>query len=334
MLTSLISAARLPALLAAAVLASAALPGIAAAQSAIDYPSQPIRIVVSVPAGGGVDTATRIVAEELRQRFGQPVIVENRGGQAGNLAAEGVFAAPPDGYTLLASQPAPLTVNALLYKKLNFDPAALVPVAIMTSIANALVVRNGLPVTSVAEFIALAKASPGKLNYASQGTGTTSHLTAELFQTLTGTKLVHVPYKGTAPALNDLVAGHVDLMFTEVATSLELHRAGRVRMLAIATANRSPLAREFPTLIEAGLTDFVSTTWNAISAPPKTPAEIVAKLNAAIVAELQSPAVAQRLRQLNFQPESMNPAEAAQFIAADTRRWAAVIQSANIQPQQ
>ncbi len=304
------------------------------AQDAADYPSQPIRIIVSVPAGGGVDTATRIVADELRQRLGQPVIVENRGGQAGNLGAEAVFAAPPDGYTLLASQPSPLTVNALIYKKLNFDPAALVPVAIMTSIPNALVVRSGLPANSVAEFIAYAKANPGKLNYASQGTGTTSHLTAELFQTLTGTKLVHVPYKGTAPALNDLVAGHVDVMFSEVASVLELHRAGRVRILAIATEKRSALAPEIPTLIEVGLADFVSGTWNAITAPPKTPAEIVARLNGAIVEGLRADDVAGRLRQLNMQAENLNPAQAASFIAADTRRWTAVIRAASIPAQQ
>jgi tripartite-type tricarboxylate transporter receptor subunit TctC len=308
----------------AAVLAAAA------PACAQNYPTQPIRIVVSVPAGGGVDTATRLVAEGLRQRLGQPVVVENRGGQAGNLGAEAVFASPPDGYTLLASQPSPLTVNALLYKKLNFDPAALVPVAIMTSIPNTLAVRAGLPVKTVDEFIAYARANPGKLNYASQGTGTTSHLTAELFQTRTGTKLVHVPYKGTAPAVNDIVAGHVDLMFTELASMLQLHRTGRARILATATASRSPLAPEIPTLIESGIANFESGTWNALTAPPKTPANIVATLNAAVLATLRTDAVVARLTTLGMQPELLDPAQAAAFIAADGRRWADVIRAANI----
>jgi len=298
-----------------------------------DYPTQPIRIIVSVPAGGGVDTATRLVAEGLRQRLGQPVIVENRGGQAGNFGAEAAFAAAPDGYTLMASQPSPLTVNVLLYKKLNFDPAGFVPVAIMTSIPNTLAVKTTLPVNSVGEFIAYAKANPGKLNYASQGTGTTSHLTAELFQTRTGTQLVHVPYKGTAPAVNDLIAGHIDLMFSELASMLELHRAGKVRLLATATAARSPLAPDIPTMIEAGVADFESSTWNAISAPPKTPAAIVEKLNAAIIASLRSDEVAARLRAISMQPEAMSPAQAAAFIAADSRRWAEVIRAANISPE-
>src|SRR3954471_3735751 len=166
------------------------------------YPSQPVRIIVTVPPGGGVDTVTRIVADKLQQRLGQTIVVENRGGQAGNFGAEAAFAAEPDGYTLMASQPAPLTVNALIYRKLNYDPAAFIPIAIMTTIPNTLTVRADFPAKTAQEFIAYARANPGKLNYASQGTGTTSHLTAELFQRRTGTKLVHVPYKGTGPALN------------------------------------------------------------------------------------------------------------------------------------
>ena len=196
---------------AAALIASPAWP----LDNSADYPSQPIRVIVTVPAGGGVDAVTRIVADKLRQRLGQPVVVENRGGQAGNFGAEAAFAAEPDGYTLMASQPAPLTVNALLYRKLNYDPAAFAPIAIMTTIPNTLTVRPDFPAKTAEDFIAYARANPGKLNYASQGTGTTSHLTAELFQSRTGIKMVHVPYKGTAPALNDLIAGHVDLMFTE-----------------------------------------------------------------------------------------------------------------------
>jgi tripartite-type tricarboxylate transporter receptor subunit TctC len=309
-----------------AVLLSAA----TAVAQAAPYPSQPIKIIVSVPPGGGVDTATRMVADGVRQRLGQTVVVENRGGQAGNLGAEAVYAAEPDGYTLLASQPSPLTVNAVLYRKLNFDPSAFVPIAIMTTIPNVLAVRADFPGKTVAEFIAYAKANPGKLNYASQGTGTTSHLTAELFQTRTGIKLVHVPYKGTGPALNDLIAGHIDLMFNELASTVELHNAGKARILGLAAAQRSPLAPEIPTLAEAGVTDFESGTWNAITAPPKTPPAIVAKLSETILATLRSDEVVARLRPVGMQPGTLSPAETAAFIAADGKRWAEVVRAANI----
>jgi tripartite-type tricarboxylate transporter receptor subunit TctC len=305
-------------------------PGAAHAQDAANYPNNTIRIIVCVPAGGGVDTVTRIVAERLRQRLGQPVIVENRAGQSGNLGAEYVFAAEPDGYTLLASQPAPITVNVLLYKKINFDPAAFRIVAIMTRIPNTLTVRPDFPAKTAQEFIAYAKANPGKLNFASQGTGTTSHLTAELFESKTGTALVHVPYKGTAPAINDLIASHVDLMFTEMASALELHKAGKARILAVTSRERSPLMSDIPTMIEAGVPDFISDTWNAISAPPKTPPAIVAKLNQAIREVLQSQEVGNLLKLMHIQPENLSPAEAAEVVKADTSRWAAVIKAAGV----
>ena len=303
--------------------------GPAAAQDA-KYPSGPIKIIVCVPAGGGVDTVTRLVAEKLRQKFGQTVVVENRGGQAGNIGAEAVFSADPDGYTLLASQPAPLTVNVLLYKKLNFDPNAFETVAIMTSIPNALTVRPDFPAKTAQEFIAYAKANPGKLNYASQGTGTTSHLTAELFNRKTAAGLVHVPYKGTAPAINDLIAGHVDLMFTEMASALKLHQAGKAKILAVATAERSPLLPEIPTLIEAGVPDFESSTWNAISAPPKTPPAIVKLLNEAIVEGLKDHDVTARLAEVSMQPEKLAPDQAAKFVRADLQRWTDLIKAAGL----
>src|SRR5262245_58127352 len=181
-----------------------------------DYPNRTVKIVVSAPAGGGLDIAARIIADKLRQHFGQPFIVENRPGAAGNTGAEAVAAAEADGYTLLAAQPSPLTVNQLLYRKLNFDPTAFVPVAIMTAVPNVLVVRPDFPASSLREFIAHARAHPGKLNFASQGIGTTPHLSGELFNRLAGTELVHVPYKGTAQAVNDVVAGHVGLKLLDV----------------------------------------------------------------------------------------------------------------------
>ncbi len=298
--------------------------------AAAGYPNRPIKVVVCVPAGGGVDTITRIVADKLSKSLGQPVIVENRTGQAGNIGAEYVYGSAPDGYTLLASQPAPITVNVLLYQKLNFDPTLFQPVAILSSIPNTLTVRPDFPAKTMQEFLAYAKAHPGTLNYASQGIGTTSHLTAELFSSRTGIKMVHVPYRGTAPAINDLIASHVDLMFSELASAIRLHQAGRARILAVSTKQRNALLPDIPTFIESGVPDFKSDTWNAISAPPKTPPAIVAKLNAAIVEILKMPDVQDRLKTLTMTPEGMTPQQAAAFIKADTQRWAGVIKAANI----
>lgn len=297
-----------------------------------DYPNRPIKIIVCVPAGGGVDTVTRIVADKLGQRLGRPVVVENRTGQSGNIGAEYVYGSDPDGYTLLASQPAPLTVNVLLYKKINFDPTKFVPVAIMTEIPNTLTVRPDFPAKDMKEFIAYARAHPGKLNYASQGTGTTSHLTAELFSSRTGIKMLHVPYRGTAPAINDLIAGHVDMMFAELASAIELHKGGRARILAVATKERLGLLPDIPTFVESGVPDFLSDTWNAISAPPKTPPEILAKLNTEIVEVLKMPEVQQRLRTLNTSPQTTTLDQAAAVVKADTQRWSEVIKAANITP--
>jgi tripartite-type tricarboxylate transporter receptor subunit TctC len=294
------------------------------------YPNKPIKIVVSVPAGGGVDTVTRIVGEGLRQKLGQPVVVENRAGAGGNVGAEYVFTAPPDGYTLLASQPSPITVNPLLYKNMAFDPTKFEPVAIMTMIANVLLVRADFPAKDVKEFIAYCKAYPGKVNYASQGIGTTSHLTAALFEKVTGTKLVHVPYKGTSPALNDIVAGHVDMIFMELASAIRLYQGGKARILAVATKERIPDLKDIPTLAEAGVKNFESATWNAITAPPGTPPTIVAKLNTAINEVLKQPDVQDHFSKVNLQAAGGSPAEAAAFIKAETKTWGEVIRDAQI----
>ena len=218
---------------------------------AADYPNRPVKIVVSVPAGGGVDTVTRIFAAGLQQRLGQPFVIENRGGAGGNLGAEAVYTAEPDGYTLLASQPSPITSNIALYKKLNFDPVALEPVAVMSKFPNVLLVRKDFPAKTAKEFIDYVKANPGKVNFASQGPGTTSHLTAELFKSVTGTNMLHVPYRGTGPALNDIVAGHVDLIFMELSSAHKLHDAGKARILAVATDKRLDIMPDIPTLNEA-----------------------------------------------------------------------------------
>ena len=297
---------------------------------AADFPNKPIKIVVSVPAGGGVDTVTRIIAEGLHKRLGQPVVVENRAGAAGNIAGEFVFTSEPDGYTLMASQPAPITINPLLYKKMNFNPTQFEPVAIMTTIANVLLVRKDFPAKDAKEFLAYVKANPGKVNYASQGIGTTSHLTAALFETVTNTKLVHVPYKGTSPALNDIVAGHVDIIFMELAAAIKLHQGGLARILAVATDKRIANLPDIPTLDEAGVKGFESGTFNAISAPPKTPAAIVAKLNKAVNEVLKSPEVLTHFSKVNLHAAGGSPAEAKAFIQKETVVWGKVIKDANV----
>jgi tripartite-type tricarboxylate transporter receptor subunit TctC len=304
-----------------------------AQDDAANFPNHPIRVIVSVPAGGGVDTFTRLVTAGMHAVLGQPLPVENKSGVGGSLAADYVYHSPPDGYTLLASQPSPITTNPFLYKSLNYDPSRLEPVAIMSHIPNVLLVRPDFPAKTVKDLIAYAKANPGRLNYASQGIGTTSHLTAALFASITGTQLVHVPYKGTAPALNDLIASHVDLMFTELSTSLQLHKSGRARILAVATKQRVASLPDIPTLAEAGVQGCESDTWNAITAPPKTPAAIVAKLNAAANQAMQAPDLLVRYQKLSASPGGGTPAEIRAFIEDETRRWGAVIRAAGITAQ-
>jgi tripartite-type tricarboxylate transporter receptor subunit TctC len=314
----------------AALLCTLVLPAAAQQEERPDYPGKSIQIIVCVPAGGGVDTATRIVAERLRQRVGQPVIVENRGGQAGNIGAEAVANAAPDGYTLLAAQPAPLTINGILYKKLNYDPHGFEPVAVLTAIPNVLLVRPTLAVNSLQDFIAYARNNPGKLNYASQGNGTTSHLTAELFQRVTGTRLVHVPYRGTAPAMNDLIANHVDLFFVEAAVAIQQHNTGKARILAVATAKRLDTLPDIPTFAEGGVANFESATWNAIAAPPGTPRQVVTTLNRVINDILALPDVRAQFLSINMQPVGGTPADMAKLIRDETKRWGDVIAAAGI----
>ncbi len=319
--------------LAAIAVALMAMTSVASAQdSTTDFPSRPIKIVVCVPAGGGVDTVARVVAKELQEKLGQPVVVENRAGAAGNIGADFVFHAKPDGYTLLAAQPAPLTVNPLLYKDMAFDPSKFVPVGIMTSAPNVLMVRANFPAKTAQEFLAYAKANPGKINFGSQGIGTTSHLTTALFEERTGTSMVHVPFKGTAPALNALIGGYIDMIFMELASANKLAKGGQARILAVATDKRIPSLPDVPTFAEIGVKGFESSTWNAIAAPPGTPPVIVEKLNDAVTDALNSPGAVDLFHKLNLQPEPGSPSQAASFIHAQTALWSDVIAKAHIQP--
>jgi tripartite-type tricarboxylate transporter receptor subunit TctC len=315
------------------VLAALLLAPCAAAQTAADYPSKPVRIVVNVSPGGGVDTATRIVAQRLSERLGQPFVVENRPSASGNVGAEAVFHAEPDGYTLLSSSGSPLAINGWIYKKLNYEPAGFEPIAIMSRIPNVLAVRNDFPARTPQEFVDYVRKNPGKVNYASQGTGTASHLTAELFMTVTKTRLVHIPYKGTSPALNDLVAGHVDCSFIVLSSAYELTQTGKLRILAVATDGRVDVLPQVPTLAEVGYPDLVSSTWNAISAPPGTPQAILAKLNGAINDSLQEREIQNRFNELQLLVTHGDLAATRAVIAKERRQWGEVVQAAGIQPE-
>ena len=297
------------------------------------YPSKPVKIIVNVSPGGGVDTATRLVAQRLADRLGQPFVVENRPSASGNVGAEVVFHAEPDGYTLLSSSGSPLAINGWIYKKLAYDPAGFEPVGVMSRIPNVLAVRNDLPPKTPQEFIAYAKARPGAVSYASQGAGTASHLTAELFMALTGTKLVHVPYKGTSPALNDLVAGHVDSSFIVLSSANELAQAGKLRILAVTTDKRIDVLPSVPTMAEVGYPKLISSTWNALSAPPRTPPDILLKLNTAINEALQDAQVRNRFRELQLITAGGSLAETKALIEVERAQWGEVVRAANIQPE-
>lgn len=305
-------------------------PASAQTDPAASYPNRTVKIVVSAPPGGGVDIVARVVADRLSKLWGQPFVVENRPGAGGNVGSEAVANAEPDGYTLLAAQPAPLTTNVVMYQKLNFDPAAFEPLAVMTRIPNTMVVRTTLPANNVKEFVAYARDNPGKVNFGSQGVGTTPHLTGELFARLTGTKLTHVPYRGTAQAVNDLIAGHLDVLFFQLDSVRGQVQANRARMLAVTSDERVAAVPDVPTMAEAGVPGLRSNTWNALMAPPKTPAAITVKLNQAINETLKSPETADHLRGMNMIPVGGTPGEIRAFIAEETARWGDVIRAAGI----
>lgn len=303
--------------------------GASVSGTAASYPTKPIHIIVPFPAGGSADVLPRIVAEKLSAKWGQPVIVENRPGAAGNIGAEAVFNAEPDGYTLLSTPPPPLVMNPSLYPKLAFDPLAFVPVSVIAAVPSALLVHPKVSATSVRELIAYARDNPERLNYASQGNGTTSHLTSELFKSLTGVKIVHVPYKGTAPALADLLAGQVDMMFDNLGVSLQHVKAGRLRALAVGSERRIAALPDVPAMAEV-LPGFVSSAWFGVVAPPRTSPEIAAKLSAAIAETLTLPDVAKRLVELSAEPLGYSPAQMTALMKEETERWAGVIRTARI----
>lgn len=295
-----------------------------------DYPAKPVRLIVPHPAGGAADIVARLVAERMNAKWNVPVVVENVRGVGGNLGAEQVFKADPDGYTLLAGTPGPIAINGSLFKRLSYDQTRFVAVSILSMQPTVLAVRKELPAKTIQELVAYAKANPSKVNFASQGNGTTSHLTAKLFESLTELRLIHVPYQGTGPAMNDLMGGRVDMLFDNPVGTLSPFRAGRIGILAVAATKRLPTLPDTPTFAEAGLPEFTGGAWIGIVAPPNTPQAIAERASAAAAEGLAHPEVRARLAGLGAEAVGSSPAQAAQFIANERARWRKVIQAANV----
>ena len=309
--------------LAAGVVALPAVSRIARAQT---YPARPVRIIVGFPAGGGGDIFARLTGQWLSERLGQPFIIENRPGAGGNIGTEAVVRAPPDGYILLMIGP-PNAINATLYAKLNFDFIRdITPVATISGVPNIMVVHPSFPAKTVPEFIAYARANPGKVNMASDGNGVSAHVYGELFKMMAGVDLLHVPYRGAAPALTDLMGAQVQVMFPTMPASIQHIRGGKLRALAVTTATRSEALPDVPAVGEF-VPGYEASTWYGVGAPKKTPEEIVQKLNKEINAALADPKLKARLADLGAEPMSMTPAEFAKFVVDETEKWAKVIRA-------
>src|ERR1700730_16288434 len=305
----------------------ASLPDFASAQV---YPDHTVKIIVPFPAGGTADAVPRIVADWLSRKWGQTVVIENRPGAAGNIGAELAYRSTSDGYTLLSAPPPPLVINQNLYPKLAFDPTKFEPIIVMAQVPNALLVNpDKVKASSVAELIDDLKKNPGAITSATQGNGTTSHLTSELFQLMAKVKLQNVPYRGSAPALNDLVGGAVDSMFDNLGVSMQLVKAGKLKLVAVASPKRVVPLPDVPAIAET-LPGFSAVTWYALVAPPKTPAAIVDKINAGVNEALRDPDVQKRLADLSAEPVGGTPQSTAAYFHDEVERWKNVITSAHV----
>jgi tripartite-type tricarboxylate transporter receptor subunit TctC len=316
-------------LLLAAAAGIAALMAALPASQAQDYPNRAVRIIVPFPAGGTADAMPRVVADYLSRKWGHPVVIENRSGAGGNVGAEAAYKSDPDGYTLLSAPAPPLVINHNLYPKLGFDPTRFEPIAVMGLVPNALLTNPGFPPKSVAEVIAYGKANPGKIISATQGNGTTSHLTSEMFQMMAGIRVTHVPYRGAAPALSDLVGGTANIMFDNLGVSLTQVQGGKVRLLGVATAKRMPTLPDVPTIGET-LPGFESAAWFAVVAPPGTPKQIVEKINADINEALRDPGVAKRMAGMSAEIVGGSTQATANYFREEVERWHKVIKAANV----
>lgn len=314
-----------------AILAPLCLSGPAAAQQ---VPTKPVRIIVPFPAGGAADFTARLLAQKLGEDWRQTVVVENHAGANGNVGAEYVSRAAPDGSTLLISSPGVFTTNRFLYKAMSYDPdkdLALVSLAIVSP--NVLVTNPEFPAKDLPALIARARANPRQIQYASQGKGSTAHLTGALMAQTAGIDLVHVPYRGDAPALNDVIAGHVPIMWNNLGSVLSHVRGGRLNAIAVGTPERLPGLPDVPTANEAGLPGFASVTWFAMAAPAGTPDALIAGISQAVRRALRSPDIAARLAEIGLRGVGSSPGETRDYVAAETAKWKAVIERADIQPE-
>jgi tripartite-type tricarboxylate transporter receptor subunit TctC len=294
------------------------------------WPQKQVRFIVPFPPGGTNDVLCRIVGEKLSGTWGQPVLVENKPGAGGNVGAEIAYRADPDGYALLCSPPGPLSINHNLYKSLPYDWSKFQPITVLALSPNIISARADFPAKTAQELIAQARANPGKVTYATQGNGSTSHLTAQMFATMTGTQLLHVPYKGEAPALLDLAAGRVDLYFGNVSAALRFEKSGQLKILGVTSRTRSPVSPQTPAAPEIGLPDLVASAWFAMVAPPGTPGAIVQKINADTAAALKLDDVRSKFLEQGAEPVGQGTATTASFIRDEEMRWRGVIKSANV----
>ena len=294
------------------------------------FPTRTVRFVVPFPGGGINDVLARIVGEKLQTRWAQPIVIENKTGAGGNIGAELAYQSEGDGYTLLLSPPGPLAVNQSLYKQLSYKPQEFVPITVVGSVPNVVIVRKELPVNSLKELVDYVKANSGKVTFGSQGNGATPHLTGMMFQGMTDTRMVHVPYRGENLVLNDMIGGHVDVFFGNLAAGGPPFRDGRVKILALADTRRSPMLPEIPTTAEAGLPGLVSTGWFALAAPPKTPPALASEIAKAAVETIKMPDVQAKFRAASVEPVGNSPAEMAAFVAEELRRWSDIIKKNNI----
>lgn len=298
------------------------------AAAAQEFPNKALRIICAFPPGGPVDVTSRAIARELSKQFGQPVVVENRPGAGGNIGAEVAARAAPDGHTLFVNWNALHAISPLLHTKLNYDPNKdLAPVTTLVSFRQVLVVHPGLAAKSVKEVIAMAKAEPRKLTYATPGNGTVSHMAGVMFGQNTGTEIVHVPYKGSAPALADLVAGHVTMMFDHIPSVLPQIKAGRLRPLATSGLSRDPELPQLPTMAEAGVQGFETSVWFGITVPAGTPKDIIARLNSEIVKGARSPEFVTAMRNLGYDITTSTPEEMAQTLRNEIERWGPIVRA-------
>jgi tripartite-type tricarboxylate transporter receptor subunit TctC len=298
-----------------------------------NYPTQNVRLVVPAPAGSTTDLLARTLAEQLGKRWNRGTVIENISGGAMNIGARAVARAAPDGHTLLVAPPSPLSFSHVLYREPGYDPAAFVPITMLATIPNVLVVRRGLPVETMADLIAFAKANPGKLTYASGGVGTTAHLSAEQLAARAGIKMVHVPYRGSQPALTDVVNGHVDIFFDTLTTSVPLYRDKQVKLLGVADLERSPTIPEVPTIAESGLPNFRSITWFGMVAPPGTPVALAERINRDTVEVMKTPEMQTFLSRVSLSPGGLSPEETRKFFRAEADLWVRVIKEAGLELQ-